>query len=307
MLTSSPVRLLTVTALLLFLSSCCEDEPLKEPIRVYGYGAPTALAISPDGRTFISGGPSRAVLREIESGQLRRVLEIGWSRRTDDPPLPTPVNTVTALAFSPDGSRLITAHSDGAARLWEVASGRLVRTLRHPGGVFSASFTPDGRQVLTRTGWDHPGVWLWETATGELLRRFEGYAKGITSVAFSPSGGQVVTGAGHPGAVCLWDVETGQRLQVIQEDLPVSPMAFSPDGRTVLIGCGSDDLLVGYAKGEGVPQDYVEAYKWLTIAARGGLAKAEQYQRTVALEMSAAQIAEALRRSREFQLKKTTL
>jgi len=412
-LSSSPVRLLSVLLLLLFLSSCCEDEPLKEPIRVYGYGVPTALAISPDGWSFISGGPSRAVLRDIESGQVLQVFNVGWNRRTDDPPLPTPVNTVTALAFSPDGSRLlivdadqtvqlwdvntgqplttvegptndvsavafsadgatvargssdgtvrlwevasgravatltahtnavssislardgstvltasaddrvarlwnvgraellqsfavgesiqvvaftpdevdvvvasqswneqervwvghvqwfdpttaevlhklegqpegvnslafspdgsqlITAHNDGAARLWEVASGRLAGTLQHPGSVLSASFTPDGSRVLTRTGWDYPGVWLWEIATGELRRRFEGYAREIASVAFSPSGDRVVTGARNPGAVWLWDVATGDLLRSFDQTNEVRSVAFSPDGTQLLVG-----------------------------------------------------------------------
>jgi TPR repeat protein len=54
-----------------------------------------------------------------------------------------------------------------------------------------------------------------------------------------------------------------------------------------------------------VPQDYVEAYKWFTIAARQGLAVAEENLRKVALEMSGSQLVEALRRCREFQPVKT--
>jgi TPR repeat protein len=60
-----------------------------------------------------------------------------------------------------------------------------------------------------------------------------------------------------------------------------------------------------YYRGEGVPKDYVEAYEWFTVAARGGFAEAEENQRTLAVEMSGTQIVEALRLSREFRLKKT--
>jgi TPR repeat protein len=60
-----------------------------------------------------------------------------------------------------------------------------------------------------------------------------------------------------------------------------------------------------YSAGEGVTRDYVEAYKWYALAAQGGVAVAEDECRDLALEMSAVQLVEALRRCREFQPVKT--
>jgi uncharacterized protein len=65
---------------------------------------------------------------------------------------------------------------------------------------------------------------------------------------------------------------------------------------------GCSGIRVMYQTGEGVPQDFVEAYKWFAIAARQGLPEAEQNLHKLALKMTSSQLAEALRRSREFLL-----
>lgn len=52
-------------------------------------------------------------------------------------------------AFSPDGSRVVTASQDETARIWDAATGRQIAVLRNGGLVKSAAFTPDGSRVLT--------------------------------------------------------------------------------------------------------------------------------------------------------------
>ncbi|MCL4181502.1 MAG: sel1 repeat family protein, partial [Verrucomicrobia bacterium] len=56
-----------------------------------------------------------------------------------------------------------------------------------------------------------------------------------------------------------------------------------------------------YYAGEGVPRDCVEACEWYALAVQGGVVVAEDGCRDLALEMSAGQMVEALRRCREFQ------
>ena len=55
-----------------------------------------------------------------------------------------------------------------------------------------------------------------------------------------------------------------------------------------------------YRKGQGVPQDYVEAYKWVSLAASQGYVKAIKGRHAVVSEMSPDQIAEAKRVAREW-------
>jgi WD40 repeat protein len=57
---------------------------------------------------------------------------------------------VTSAAFSPNGSRLVTASDDNTARLWDARDGKEIVVLRgHEGAVLSASFTADGKQLVT--------------------------------------------------------------------------------------------------------------------------------------------------------------
>lgn len=76
--------------------------------------------------------------------------------------------TLTSAAFSPDGSRLLTASRDKTARLWEAQTGKESAVLRgHEGEVTSAVFSPDGSQVLTAS-WDQT-TRVWPMPRGQSL------------------------------------------------------------------------------------------------------------------------------------------
>jgi WD40 repeat protein len=79
------------------------------------------------------------------------------------------------VAFSPDG-RLLASGSTGQQmiKLWDVASGREVRTLKgHTDWVWSVAFSPDGR-LLASSSYDWT-VKLWEVASGSLVRTLTGH------------------------------------------------------------------------------------------------------------------------------------
>ena len=86
---------------------------------------------------------------------------------------------------------------------------------------------------------------LWDAATGELLRTFEGgrrrHALGVSSVAFSPDGARVLSGSSD-NTLKLWDAATGELLRTFQGALGHGRVgAFSPDGAHVLSGSGSHE------------------------------------------------------------------
>jgi WD40 repeat protein len=80
------------------------------------------------------------------------------------------------MAYSPDGRTLASASADRTVKLWEVATGRAIQTLRQdaePGerlafnAFWSVAFSPDGR-ILASAGADQT-VKLWEVATGRAI------------------------------------------------------------------------------------------------------------------------------------------
>jgi WD40 repeat protein len=154
---------------------------------------------------------------------------------------------VTSVAFSPDGKLLASCSCgqrnssgfciQGEIKLWEVASGSLVRTLSgHTNWVFSVAFSPDGRLLASGSG--DTTIKLWEVATGSLVRTF-GYTGWVTSVAFSPDGRLLASGS-YDDTIKLWEVASGREVRTLSGHTDdVFSVAFSPDGR--LLASGSDD------------------------------------------------------------------
>jgi WD40 repeat protein/Tfp pilus assembly protein PilF len=170
-----------------------------------------------------------------------------------------------SVEFSPDGRQVVTAGWDGAARVWDVATGDLIATLPHEDPVNHATFSPDGRLVATATG--HPTgrhgrgeARVWEIATGRPVTpalRHRGPDKDdpqvrrssddetqsdyiitgngvVTRAGFSPDGRRVVT-ASDDRSARVWDVAAGAlAFPPLEHGDEVKFAGFSPDGRWIV-------------------------------------------------------------------------
>jgi WD40 repeat protein len=149
---------------------------------------------------------------------------------------------VWAVVFSPDGKTLATTSIDGTARLWEVASGREVRTLAGRGGyVVAASFSPDGQLLVTacrgRLGAGEDGeVNLWDVRTGQERTSWRGHRGDVHAAAFSPDG-LLVASAGAEGTIRIRDMIAGRNIRVHQgHQGDIIALAWGPDGRSLVSG-----------------------------------------------------------------------
>jgi WD40 repeat protein len=233
-----------------------------------------AVALSPDGRTLLTGSAYRsAQLWDVAKGErLGQPLEHQ--------------STVQAAAFSPDGQLILTGSSDHFPRLWEVATQRLLgylpqrnrvihslafsadSQLLYSGGdadvrvwrrspataervplphralVVSVAVSPDGRTLLTGTGNPLPlsgEVLKWDAATHQLQGRLLRLPNAAMTLAFLPDGKRIVVGTGNPffggGEARVWNVDTGEALTPpMPHPGGVMALAVSPDGRSLLTG-----------------------------------------------------------------------
>jgi len=145
---------------------------------------------------------------------------------------------VNSVAFSPDGKLALSGSHDNTLRLWDVATGRELRTFTgHSGDVSSVAFSPDGKLALS--GSDDQTLRLWEVETGKEIRIFTGHSYSVNSVAFSPDGRFALSGSDDK-TLRLWDVTTGNSLRTFTGHYGnVNSVAFSPDGKLALSGSGS--------------------------------------------------------------------
>ena len=150
---------------------------------------------------------------------------------------------VAIVAFSLDGTHILTGCIDGVVRLGRGGQpGSPCSQGAHRSGD-SVGFSPDGTRVLT--GSQDRTAKLWD-AEGQELLVFKGHTRAVTSVAFQPDGKRIVTGS-EDSTAKVWDAANGQELLTLKgHTQPVSGVAFSPDGKRIVTGSyGRDSESVG--------------------------------------------------------------
>jgi WD40 repeat protein len=210
---------------------CCRNEAIhvldatsgKEVLATRVAGAVLACcAVSPDSRRLVTGWdfPDNAIrLWDLGTGELLPVMT-GHKNR------------VSSVAFSPDGSRIVSSSQDQTVRVWDAASRRPVAVLHgHTSHVCRAIFSPDGKRVVSAS--DDGTLRLWDPAGGEALAVLHGHADGVWACACSPDGAWLASGS-LDHSVRLWDTARVERNGVLHgHENYVYDVAFSPDGASI--------------------------------------------------------------------------
>jgi WD40 repeat protein len=150
-------------------------------------------------------------------------------------------DSVTSAAFSPDGSRIVTASRDLTARVWDAITGAEITVLRgHEGwvlrgyefGVLSAAFSPDGSRIATASGADIARIW--NAISGAETTVLRGHEGRVLSAGFSPDGFRIVT-ASEDATARIWNASTGTVITVLRgHDGGLGSAAYSSDGSRIV-------------------------------------------------------------------------
>jgi WD40 repeat protein/serine/threonine protein kinase len=193
-----------------------ESLPKKREERVGSWLA--QVAVSRDGATLATAGDRAGV----------------WDRKTGAERFAFSGHTswVQAVAFAGSGQRVASGSLDGTIKIWKVADGELVRTLKvAKGWVTQVAFSPDGRLVATEG--EDKAIKLWETATGAEKLVLTGHTSGITGLAFHPDG-KTLASASNDNSIRLWDLQTSKELRILRRSkkrYDLRSVVFSPDGQ----------------------------------------------------------------------------
>jgi WD40 repeat protein len=165
---------------------------------------------------------------------------------------------VTALAFAPDGSRLVSGSEAGVMMVWNPANGaRLTATRAHTGAIAGVAVSPNGKGIATAGADNVVRVWNMQTfasirsfrppkiergLVGSILNKAKPAAN---AVAFSANSRYVASAHADMSAI-VWDIKTGyfKRLAGGIEEQgkgqapggPVLSVAMAPNGRLAAVG-----------------------------------------------------------------------
>jgi hypothetical protein len=144
---------------------------------------------------------------------------------------------VSSVAYSPDGSRIVSGSDDQTVRVWDAVKGQEIFSLKgHTLPVTSVAYSPDGSRIVSGGGeFGKPGeVRVWDAVKGQEIFPLRGHTDDVSSVAYSPDGSRIVSGS-RDSTVRVWDAVKCQEIfQLKGHTSDVTSVAFSPDGKQVL-------------------------------------------------------------------------
>jgi WD40 repeat protein len=124
--------------------------------------------------------------------------------------------SIYSVAFSSDGARVLSGSLDNTMKLWDAATGALIRTFKgHSNRVSAVAFSPDGTRTLS-CGVNT--IRLWDTSTGGWSALFR-HSDPPVWAAFSPEGARVLSGS-IDRTLKLWDATTGALIHDDGHELP---------------------------------------------------------------------------------------
>ena len=199
-------------------------------------GTLNASALSPDGRLIAVGARVNGTVVVCDTATGRPIAQHGSAH----------ASPISAMTFSGDGFKLVTADVEGTIKIWEDArkltskSAASMTLKGHEAAITHVGFSPAGKQLVSTSADKTARVWDMDH-TGAAIRVLERSRAGCSVVRFSPDG-QLIAAAGG-NSLRLWDAATGKLVRELSaaDKGRIFSVAFSPtDNRLLAVGYGGE-------------------------------------------------------------------
>jgi len=173
--------------------------------------AANAVAIAPN-ELVIAAGDSMGWIHfwHAESGSPARE---SFQANTSD---------IYSIAFSSDGTRVVSGTMDSAVRVWDVGTGQTLSLQGHTDSVRSVAFSNDGQFIAS--GSEDKTVRVWDAATRMPILALRGHTDSVTSVAFI-SNGQSIASCSDDTTIRVWNVNAAKSISSASDSDPFAALA----------------------------------------------------------------------------------
>lgn len=175
-----------------------------------------------------------------------------------------------AESVSPDGRQIVSSSSGKALKLWDISTGRLVRTMTgHSDFVDAVAFSPDGTRIAS-AGADKT-LRIWDSASGRMLQTLRGHESEVHSVAYDPTGRFLVS-ASEDSTIRIWDSGSGELLKTLRGHLGRVNAAQFIRGGKLIASTGDDGMVMIWDASSGALLSTIAGFSngdWVTMTPEG--------------------------------------
>lgn len=192
-------------------------------------------------------------------------------------------NIIYSVAISPDGQTIVSGSRDYTIKVWQLISGKCIRTFKgHLGWVHSVAIAPNSQVIVS--GSDDNTIKIWSLNSGQLLRTLKGHSDWVKSVAIAPDGETIISGS-YDGTIKVWSLNSGQLLRTLKGHCGrVNCIALAPDGQILVSGAEDKTLNIWNLKsGERLRtlKGHADSIVSIAIAANGQTLVSASYDNTL--------------------------